>query len=107
MEMEITWARATRVWWSYLWRSLLMAVGGFIGGAVVGGIIGFAMALAGASVTTIQFVTAPIGLLLGLGLSIIPVKLILGKNFGEFRLVLVSTQAQPSQSTPPNSIETV
>lgn len=92
MELEVTWGRATLVWWSYFWRSLIgMFVAAIIGG-VIGGILGFVLAVAGASAAIIKIVAMPIGAVIGLGISIVPIKMILGKDFGEFRLVLVSTQ---------------
>lgn len=62
-------------------------------GGLAGGIIGFIMAMFGASTTTIQYVAGPIGGVIGLVISIIPLKLILNKNFGEFSLVLVKNDA--------------
>ena len=46
----------------------------------------------GTSITTVQYIVAPIGFVIGLAISIIPMRLILGKNFGEFRLVLVKNE---------------
>jgi hypothetical protein len=43
---------------------------------------------------TIQFILAPVGFLIGIGISVIPLRLILGKDFGEFRLVLLSNQTR-------------
>ncbi len=92
MELEVTWGRATRVWWSYFWRNLIAIVAAMIIGGIIGGILGFVMSMAGMSVTAIQLVATPIGMVLGLGISIVPVKMILGMDFGEFRLVLVAKQ---------------
>lgn len=89
MELEITWNRVLTVWWSYLWRNLIAIVVAMIAGGIVGFIIGFFMSVFGVSVETIQFVTAPIGFIIGLVISIVPMKMILGKDYGEFRLVLI------------------
>ncbi|TKI70041.1 hypothetical protein FCU45_05390 [Sulfurimonas crateris] len=89
MELEVTWKRATRVWWAYLWRNLLALVASVAIGGVIGGILGFIMGSVGISIETIRIVTMPIGFILGLLISIVPIKMILNKNFGEFRLVLV------------------
>lgn len=91
MELEITWKRAARVWWSYLWRNIIAIIGSVIIGAIIGGVLGLILGMLGASTATIKSIVQPIGFLIGLGISIIPIKLILGKNFGEFRLVLIST----------------
>lgn len=89
MELEITWKRAVRVWWSYLWRNLIAVISGLIVGGGIGGVLGFVMGRMGVPRQVIMFVTALIGGVLGLLISIVPIKLILGKDFGEFRLVLL------------------
>ncbi|CAM2785124.1 hypothetical protein [Rariglobus hedericola] len=99
-ELEITWPRVLRVWWAYLWRSLIAMLVAMILGGIAGFIIGFCMGMAGVPTRTIQFVTAPIGALIGLGISIFPIKMILGKNFGKFRLVLVETSAAEPPALP-------
>ncbi len=90
MELEVTWGRAVRVWWSYFWRNLITLVVTMIIGAVIGAVLGFAMGAAGVPIQTIQIISVVVGLVLGLGMSVVPMKLILGKDFGEFRLVLMS-----------------
>jgi len=92
MELEVTWSRAVQVWWSYLWRNLIAIVISMIIGGVIGFIIGFIMGAMGFSVKVIQFVTMPIGFVIGLAISVVPMKMILGKDFGEFRLVLLAKQ---------------
>lgn len=89
MELEITWGRVVRIWWAYCWRNLIAIIVAMLVGAVIGGIFGFILGAAGASATTIKIVVMPIGAILGLVISIFPMKMILGKDFGEFRLVLV------------------
>lgn len=90
MEVEITWGRVIRVWWAYLWRNLIAIVLAAIAGGIAGFILGFIMGAMGIAPKTIQIVAAPLGGLLGLAFSVIPMKMILGKDFGQFRLVLVS-----------------
>lgn len=97
MELEVTWKRAARVWGAYLWRNILAIIGAVIIGGIVGGIMGFILSVLGASQETIQLVVTPIGFIIGIGISIVPLKLILGKDFGEFRLVLVENT--PSENT--------
>ena len=63
-----------------------------VAGVILGWIIGFILGALGASLQTVQLVTAPIGFGIGLAISIVPIKLILGKDFGEFRLVLLQNE---------------
>ena len=105
MELEITWNRAVRVWWSYLWRNLVGVVLAMIIGMILGGVLGFVMGAIGVPVSVIRLLVAPLGFVLGLGISVIPIKMILGKDFGDFRLVLLGKQPtdvlphEPSQIT--------
>lgn len=92
MELEITWGRAVRIWWSYLWRNLIAIVAAMLIGMVVGAIIGFILGSMGFPLRVIQIIVAPFGLVIGLAISVVPLKMILGKDFGEFRLVLLAKQ---------------
>ena len=97
-QLEITTARLLRFWWAYLWRAVLVTIGATIVammvGAIVGGILGFTMHIGGYGTQEIQAVARPVGMILGgligLGSTIIPLKLIVGKRFGDFRLVFVA-----------------
>jgi len=96
MELEVTWKRTLRIWWSYLWRNLIAIVCAGVLGGIIGAMIGFVMGTMGAEIETIQMVVAPISAVLGLLISIVPMKLILGKDFGEFRLVLIQNEQIPN-----------
>lgn len=93
MELDVTWKRVVKVWWSYLWRNIIAIIVAAILGAVAGFVFGFILGAAGVAPETIKLVTAPIGGVIGLLISVVPMKLILGKDFGEFRLVLVSNDS--------------
>jgi hypothetical protein len=103
MELEVTWNRAFRVWLSYLWRNILAIIAATLVGMLFGFGIGFIMGAMGFSVLAIQFVTVPVGLIAGLAISVVPLKMILGMDFGEFRLVLL---AKHSHSSSPARFET-
>lgn len=98
MELDITWKRTIRIWWSYLWRNLIAIIASMLIGGIVGFIIGFILGAIGVAPKTIQLIVMPISFTLGLAISIIPLKMILGKNFGEFRLVLLSTNPPALQN---------
>lgn len=96
-EVDVTTARLLRVWWEYSWRAVLVTIGtvivSMVVGAIVGALLGLFMTLAGYETAEIQAVAQPIGMvlgaLIGIGFSIIPFRIILGKSFGDFRLILV------------------
>ncbi len=75
-----------------MWRNIIAIIAAVVAGVILGGIIGFILGVLGASIQTVQFVTMPIGFVIGLAVSIVPIKLILGKDFGEFRLVLLQNE---------------
>ena len=91
--LPVTWRRATRVWWSYLWRNLIAIVATAVLAGIAGAIIGGILGAFGASPKTIQIVGTPVGMIIGLAISIIPMKMILGKNFGEYSLVLIKNDS--------------
>lgn len=106
MEIEITWNRAVQVWWSYLWRSLIAGVVSMIIGMIIGGIIGFIMGAMDFPILAIQLIAGLLGLVIGLGISVVPMKMILGKDFGEFHLVLLAKQTPVgTPSTTPQVIQ--
>lgn len=89
MELEITWGRILRVWWEYLWRSILTWIGLMVASVFVGIAMGIVMSYTGSEIEALQPYIQAGGFLAALLSSIIPIGLILGKTFGRFRLVLV------------------
>ncbi len=92
MELEATYRRAVHVWWAFFWRSIIATILGSILSAILGGILGFIMGFIGFGTGAISFFSGILGFVIGLGISIVPVKLILNKNYGEFELVLLLNQ---------------
>jgi hypothetical protein len=97
MELDVTWYRAICVWWSYLWRSIIAAFFGIVvalANCIVVTIVGLTIRLPSPA---IQAVGLLLGIVIVLATSVVPIKLILGKDYGEFRLVLLSkTQSERS-----------
>ena len=85
-EIDVTWGRAAKVWWSLLWRSLLFAG---VAGFGVGVIVGVVGAIVGASREAVSVISFFAGLGLGVPIGIWVVKLILTKNYSDFRVALV------------------
>jgi len=81
-----------------MWRGLIATLVSMVISFIIGFIIGFVMSAMGAPTKLIQIVTFLIGFIIGLAISVVPIRMILGKDFGEFRLVLLSKQnAQTGQ----------
>jgi uncharacterized membrane protein len=92
MELQITWGRVFRIWISFLWRNLIATLLGMIIAMMFGVVAGIVGAIIGLPPELITAMMLPAGFIIGLGITIIPIRLILGKDFGEFRLVLVANQ---------------
>jgi hypothetical protein len=100
MELEITWGRAIRVWWAYIWRYLVLLIVAEIPILIFGVILHFICDfIIGVPSETRYLIVFVLNLAIGLPLLVIPVKMMLGKNPCDFRLVLLSPAPQPSQST--------
>jgi hypothetical protein len=90
MELEITWGRVFRVWWAYTWRNLIALVIAVIVGWKLGYFLGYVAAATGIPTYIIRSSALPLGFLFGFVTSMIVLKMILGKTYGDFRLVLLS-----------------
>jgi hypothetical protein len=86
--LDITFERTIAIWWSFVWRSMLFSalLGAFLGlgsGAILG-VLGH------------PELGGPVGAVLGwLGafpVSIVVLRMVLGKEFGDFVIRLVSTK---------------
>jgi len=84
--VEVTWKRALRVWWSFVWRGILF---GFLGGAVVGFILGFIMGGLGVDSNTIRTVCQISGGVVGFPIGIVVTKIVLKKKYSDFRIALI------------------
>jgi ABC-type uncharacterized transport system permease subunit len=86
VEVELTWGRVVKVWWSLLWRGLLLA---FLVGAVLGFIIGFVGGVARIDKTIISRLCLMVGALSGIPVGLWVLKKVLQKKFGDFRIALL------------------
>lgn len=87
-EVEVTWGRVFKVWWSLAWRGILF---GFLAGAGAGFVVGFLGAMGGMIRENISMYSMLAGGAVGVPIGLWVVKTVLGKKFSDFRLALVST----------------
>jgi hypothetical protein len=69
-----------------MWRG---AIGGLVIGAVVGFVIGFVMGATGFAKEQIAVVTSSAGLIVGLVWTVVVVKMMLQKQYRDFRIALI------------------
>ena len=96
--LEPTFKRAARIWWAWVWRSLVFggAAGVFASATLsLSGILEHISDRAG------QFVSMGFGLALAVPIGIWVFQMVLEKDFGEFRLRLVPKAPQ----SPPAPID--
>jgi hypothetical protein len=89
--LEVTWGRATRVWWSIMWRAVLFAG---IAGGIFGFVAGGALGAGGASGQAISLIVTWGGVLIGVPVGIWVTRLVLRKSWSDFRIVLVPRDAR-------------
>ncbi|HWM41694.1 MAG TPA: hypothetical protein VNP36_04575 [Burkholderiales bacterium] len=84
--IEATWGRATKVWWSLIWRAVLF---GGLAGMLAGGVIGAILGAAGVPQQTIATVGGWLGILVSIPVGIWVVRSVLRKSWSDFRIVLI------------------
>ncbi len=94
--LEPTFPRAARIWWAWVWRSIIFGGAAGLFASVVLSLSGI---LEHISVRAGQFVSMAAGLALAVPIGIWVFQMILEKNFGEFRLRLVP-KAPPAPPPP-------
>jgi hypothetical protein len=86
-ELEVDWQKVLRIWWLIVWRSTLGAV---LIGFVLGFVLGFIGAMLGIPERTMSVVASVAGALVGLGWSLVVVRMALLKRYDGFRIALVA-----------------
>jgi len=106
--LPVTLTRVLKVWWAYFWRSLvtfiIMMMIVVLASFAMGVLLALLLPLAGLEPEHVQQMAQLSGTLLGLlaGLlsSAIPLWLLLGKDFGDFRLALITYRPAPLSPQP-------
>ena len=91
-EIKATWGQVVRVWW--VWRNIIAMIIAMIIGGVIGALLGLVFGIMGVPQNIIGIIAGIVGAIIGLGVSLIPVKMILNKDFGKFRLELCQTRVK-------------
>lgn len=85
-QLEITWLRALKIWWSLTWRVMLFgAVAGFLIGIPAGIVMGMLNLDPGLGEVVLQLVMLPIWFALGVWVT----HRVLRLEYADFRLALI------------------
>ncbi|MEK7657518.1 MAG: hypothetical protein AAB412_07150 [Elusimicrobiota bacterium] len=87
--IEPTRALAVKVWWAFLWRSVVFAL---LAGFAVGFLFALAALVLKLPPETVSAVSGLFGVVLGALLSIESMYRVLGKKFSGFEVVLLKTE---------------
>ena len=94
--LEPTFGRAARIWWAWVWRSIVFGGAAGLFGSVVLSLSGI---LERVSQKTAQMISAGVGVALAIPVGIWVFQMILEKQFAEFRLRLVPKTPPAGSST--------
>ena len=94
--LEPTFGRAAKIWWAWLWRSIVFGGAAGLFGSLVLSISGISERI---SQNAAQALSMGVGVALAIPVGIWVFQMILEKNFGEFRLRLMRNTPQSSASS--------
>ena len=92
MEFEITWKRVYRIWWELMLRHLLIGLPFVICAGISAGVYMAVYMRLGVNEEHVRVGARILIYALALAISPIPLRFVLNRNFGEFRLALVSIE---------------
>ncbi len=85
-EIVVTWKHAVIIWWAFTWRAGLLALAASVIAGVAIGALGFAI---GVEKTSIVGFSRIVGFLIGTAAIIYAVRVVLTKQFRDFRIALL------------------
>jgi len=89
IKLTPTWDRVIRIWWAYLWRNLIAALVSIIIAFIIAIAADFVLRTFQVSETIIKIITMFIVFVVSLIIGIFPMKMIIGKKFRDFSLIIV------------------
>jgi ABC-type multidrug transport system permease subunit len=88
-EVEVKWIHAIQVWWSWLWRTMVIVLPLSL---LVGIIAGFIMSALSIDIQENTFFIQIVGGSIGIYFSVSVMKKILNKSFNGYRIALVKVE---------------
>lgn len=95
--LQPTFGRAARIWWAWVWRSIVFGGAAGLFGSLILSVSGIPEHI---SQSAAQLLGAGIGVALAVPVGIWVFQMILEKDFREFRVRLVSNAPRPAPSAP-------
>jgi GYF domain 2 len=90
-ELEVSLGRLLRIYWLFMWRSVL---GALVIGFALGFILGLVLGALGVPLTQIRTISGLVGLVGGVGWALFCLKMALKKKYRDFRIILVPREIE-------------
>lgn len=84
-ELDVTWLRAIKVWWSMVWRVVAVSI---LVGIAISVVTGFIAGIFGYE-KGVQAITQLLGVITGIPIGIWAMKVVLGMEYADFRIALL------------------
>ncbi|HSR63343.1 MAG TPA: hypothetical protein VLN56_08060 [Gammaproteobacteria bacterium] len=84
-ELDVTWIRAIKVWWSMVWRVIAVSI---LAGIAISVVVGFIAGIFGYK-EGVQVITQLLGIITGIPIGVWAVKVVLGMEYADFRVALL------------------
>lgn len=96
LPQQATWLRVLQLWWSLAWRNVIAAAVVYIGGFFLSLLNYYLLLLVGGlPATLVRVVSISAAAVLGFAIGLIPLKLVLQREYGDFHLALMSKGLPP------------
>jgi hypothetical protein len=91
-ELTPTWEKIIRIWWAYLWRNFIAVLVSMIIAFIVVIIADIILRALQVPTNIIKIITMVIVFISSLIISVFPLKMIIGKKFRDFSLIIVKNE---------------
>jgi GYF domain 2 len=90
-ELEVSFGRLLRIYWLFMWRSVL---GALVIGFSLGFVFGFVLSALGVPLAQIKTIGSVVGLVGGVAWALFCLKMTLKKKYRDFRIILVPREIE-------------
>lgn len=95
--IDIQWKHIVQIWRTYIWMTIVVCAANLVVGGLIGVVVGVVGSIASISHEIVRYTAMTLGATIGLCSTLLPIKWLLGRDFGDFRLVLISNDGDKIQ----------